>query len=90
MGASLLSFGLERGVEGYLPDKRKIPIIPLAKESGPIGSFLYPAGTSEAPQGVVVLGWYWSGTGGVEIGNAFLKKLGSGVVVQRLPLGWIV
>ena len=29
MGAGLLSFGLERGVESYRPEKRKISINPV-------------------------------------------------------------
>ena len=33
---------------------------------------------------------YWGGTGRVEIGNVFVKKLGSGLVVQRFPFGWMV
>ena len=31
MGASLLSFGLDTGVEGYWPEKRKIPSIPVCE-----------------------------------------------------------
>ena len=31
LGASLLSFGPERGVGGYLPEKRKIPINPVCE-----------------------------------------------------------
>ena len=30
------------------------------------------------------------GTGEVKIGNVFLKKIGSGLVVQRFTLGWII
>ena len=36
---------------------------------------------------------FWGGTRavlGVEIGNAFLEKVGSGLVVQRFPFGWMV
>ena len=36
-------------------------------------------------------GWrFCGGGGGVEIGNTFLKKLGSGVVVQRFTFGSMV
>ena len=35
-GPSLLSFGLDTGVEGHLPDKRKIPINPVFSPKNPI------------------------------------------------------
>ena len=31
LGASLLSFGLDEGMKGYLPEKRKIPMNPVCE-----------------------------------------------------------
>ena len=78
-GASLLSLCPESGVGGYRPEKRKISINPLAKESNTNRTnwdfpFFRPAGLLR-PLGVD----FGGGTGGVNIdkfGKVFFKKMG--------------
>ena len=78
MGPSLLSFGLDTGVEGYWPEKGKFQVFLFAKESNTKRtnwdfSFLRQVNTL-FPLGGRFLAVVLGGTGGVKIGTVFLKK----------------
>ena len=87
MGPSLLPFGLDTGVGGYLPEKKENSKYSSLRKNliqkGPIGISFFPASKPPTPSGEVD---FWSGFGrywgGVKIGTVFLKKLGSDLVVQ--------
>ena len=86
MGPSLLSFGLDTGVGGYLPEKRKIPSMPVCGriyyKKDQLGFSFFAAGKHPIPSRGEIFGVVLGGTGGVKIGTVFLKKLGSDLVVQ--------
>ena len=71
----------------YLSGERKITIGPVCNRieyKSVQFLFSFPlTGRSKGSEGVDFVGCFLGGIRGVEIGNAFLKKLGSDLVVQN-------
>ena len=79
MGASLLSFGLERGVEGYLPYKKKIAMIlpvcvRISYKQEQVGFSFYTASKPPTPSGGWIFGVVLGGTWGRQNLDRIFKK----------------